>query len=232
MKQRKALLPLLGTVLLILFCTALPFGWAALRDRQLDISTWRTEPTSDFLSAAGRENPVARELYFQRQQNNSALPYEQPVESPTAREDVQPYLAALRSGKVLPVAYLDAADALVANATQCLVGQTENGETAYYFSSEDYRSLTFTVSQYGTLTNLKGELGLADGFDSTEAAKAYRTMLGLDSFTDWEDAEPAGYGAPAPFYSRDAQLYLVANMDRGYFSMSVSSMAPETYAGL
>ena len=57
-------------------------------------------------------------------------------------------------------------------------------------------------------------------------------MLGLASFTDWEDAEPLGYGDPAPCYSADAQLYLVANMDRGYFSMSVTSMAPETYAGL
>ena len=88
------------------------------------------------------------------------------------------------------------------------------------------------MTEYGTLTGLNGKLGLADGFDSTQIARAYRTMLGLDSFTDWEDAEPLGHGSPVPCYSADAQLYLVANMDLGYFSVSVTSMTPETYAGL
>ena len=112
------------------------------------------------------------------------------------------------------------------------MGETENGETGYYFGTEDGRNLTLTVSRYGTLTSLNGNLGLTEGFAPAEVAAAYRTMLGLASFTDWEDAEPLGYGDPAPCYSADAQLYLVANMDRGYFSMSVTSMAPETYAGL
>ena len=232
MKLRKSWLALLGTVVLVLFCMVLPFAWFALRDRQLDSSSWSTEMASDFLSAAGRENAVARELYYWRQQPSENLPYEQPSESATAREEVQPYLAALREAGVLPESYLNAADELVAQATQCLFSDMENGQLSYYFSDENQRNLTLTVTKYGTLTALNGNLGLQDGFIPADVAKAYRTMLGLASFTDWEDAEPLGYGDPAPCYSAGAQLYLVANMDRGYFSMSVTSMAPETYAGL
>ena len=107
------------------------------------------------------------------------------------------------------------------------------GTTTYSFHRElNGPYLTMTVTEHGTLTGLNGKLGLADGFDSAQVAKAYRTMLGLDSFTDWEDAEPLGHGFPAPCYSADAQLYLVANMDLGYFSVSVTSMSPEAYAGL
>lgn len=232
MKLRERWLPLLCTVLLVAVCTALPFVWFAARDRQLDASSWSTESAGDFLSAAGRENAVARELYYWRQQPSENLPYEQPAESSTAREEVQPYLTALRNNQVLPEAYLDAAEELVAQATQCLSSDAEIGKTSYYFSDGNRHNLTLTITQYGTLTGLNGNLGLADGFDSAEVAKAYRTMLGLDSFADWQDAEPRGYGAPSPCYSADAQLYLVANMDRGYFSMSVTSMTPETYAGL
>ncbi|EFB76305.1 hypothetical protein [Subdoligranulum variabile] len=232
MKLRERWVPLLGTVLLVILCTALPFLWFAARDRQLDASCWRADPASDFLSAAGRENAVARELYFWRQQPTEALPYVQPTESVTARQEVQPYLAALRTAGVLPESFLNAADELVTQATQCLSSDLESNQISYYFSDENSRNLTLTVSQYGTLTAVNGDLGLQDGFVPADVAAAYCTMLGLDSFTDWEDAEPLGYGAPAPYYSADAQLYLVANIDRGYFSMSVTSMAPYAYAGL
>lgn len=232
MKLRERWLPLLGTALLVIVCTFLPFLWFSLRDRQLDASRWSTEPASDFLSAAGRENAVARELYYWRQQPSENLPYEQPSESATAREEVQTYLAALRKAGVLPESYLNAADELVAHATQCLFSDMENGQVSYYFGDENQRNLTLTVTKYGTLTALNGNLGLQDGFVPADVAKAYRTMLGLDDFTDWEDAEPLGYGAPAPCYSAEAQLYLLANMDRGYFTLNVTSMAPETYAGL
>lgn len=231
MKLHERWVPLAGTALLVVFCTALPFLWFAARDRQLDTSSWSTVYTDDLLSTAGRENAVARELYCARQQQET-IPYEQPAESATAREEVQPYLAALRSNHVLPEAYLNAADALVAQATESLSGPTENGDISYHFSDGNRKNLTLTVSEYGTLTSLSGNLGLREDFVPADAANAYRTMLGLDDFNDWEDAEPRGYGAPAPSYSTDAQLYLVANMDRGYFSMSVTSMAPETYAGL
>lgn len=232
MKLRERWVPLLGTVLLVVFCTVLPFLWFAARDRQLDTSSWDTEPASDFLSTAGQENAVARELYYWRHQPAEALPYEQPSESSTARQEVQPYLAALRTAGVLPEAYWNAADELVTQATQCLSDDMENGKVSYYFSDENSRTLTLTASEYGTLIALSGDLGMQDGFVPADVASAYRTMLGLDGFTDWEDAEPLGYGSPAPCYSADAQLYLVANMDRGYFSMSVTSMSPETYAGL
>lgn len=142
-------------------------------------------------------------------------------------------LAALRSAKVLPEKYLDAADVLIAQTAEYSVGSEANGMTTYHFrQSADGPYLNFTLSEYGVLTNLSGSLGLREGFVSADVAKAYRTMLGLNVFTDWVDAEPHGYGTPAPYYSADAQLYLVANMDRGYFSLSVTSMAPETYAGL
>lgn len=232
MKLRERWLPLLCTVLLVAVCTALPFVWFAARDRQFDASSWSTESAGDFLSAAGRENAVARELYYWRQQPSENLPYEQTAESSTAREEVQPYLTALRNNQVLPEAYLDAAEELVAQATQCLSSDAEIGKTSYYFSDGNRHNLTLTITQYGTLTTLTGNLGLQDDFAPANVAKAYRTMLGLDSFADWQDAEPRGYGAPSPCYSADAQLYLVANMDRGYFSMSVTSMTPETYAGL
>lgn len=232
MKLHDRWLPLLGTTLLVVLCTALPFLWFATRDRQLDVSGWSTEPASDFLSAAGRENAVARELYYWRQLPSESPPYEQPSESSAIREEVQPYLEALRQAGVLPESYLDAADELIAQASRCLFNDMKNGEVSYYFSDESNRNLTLTVSAYGTLTALNGDLGLQDGFVPSDVAAAYRTMLGLDSFTDWEDAEPLGYGSPSPFYSADAQLYLVANIDRGYFSMSVTSMAPDAYARL
>ncbi|MBM6900153.1 hypothetical protein H6B10_10595 [Gemmiger formicilis] len=232
MKLRERWLPLCGTALLVILCTTLPFVWFAVRDRQLDSAQWDTAADSNFLGTAGRENAVARELYYWRQQSAETVMY-QPAPLSTAQETVAPCLAALRSFQVLPEAYLDAAEELVAQATECYADSETAGATTYHFSRElNGPYLSITVTEYGTLTGLNGKLGLADGFDSTRVARAYRTMLGLDSFTDWEDAEPLGHGSPAPCYSADAQLYLVANMDLGYFSVSVTSMAPETYAGL
>lgn len=232
MKLRERWLPLCGTALLVILCTTLPFVWFAVRDRQLDSAQWDTAADSNFLDAAGRENAVARELYYWRQQSAETVMY-QPAPLSTAQETVTPCLAALRSAQVLPDNYLDAAEELVAQATECYADSETAGATTYHFSRElNGPYLSITVTEYGTLTGLNGKLGLADGFDSTRVARAYRTMLGLDSFTDWEDAEPFGHGSPAPCYSADAQLYLVANMDLGYFSVSVTSMTPETYAGL
>lgn len=232
MKLRERWLPLCGTALLVILCTTLPFVWFAVRDRQLDSAQWDTAADSNFLGTAGRENAVARELYYWRQQSAETVMY-QPAPLSTAQETVAPCLAALRSFQVLPEAYLDAAEELVAQATECYADSETAGATTYHFSRElNGPYLSITVTEYGTLTGLNGKLGLADGFDSTRVARAYRTMLGLDSFTDWEDAEPLGHGSPAPCYSADAQLYLVANMDLGYFSVSVTSMTPETYAGL
>lgn len=232
MKLRERWLPLCGTALLVILCITLPFVWFAVRDRQLDSAQWDTAADSNFLGAAGRENAVARELYYWRQQSTETVMY-QPAPLSTAQETVTPCLAALRSAQVLPDNYLDAAEELVAQATECYADSETAGATTYHFSRElNGPYLSITVTEYGTLTGLNGKLGLADGFDSTQVARAYRTMLGLDSFTDWEDAEPLGHGSPAPCYSADAQLYLVANMDLGYFSVSVTSMTPETYAGL
>ena len=232
MKLRERWLPLCGTALLVILCTTLPFVWFAVRERQLDSAQWDTAADSNFLGAAGRENAVARELYYWRQQSAETVMY-QPAPLSTAQETVTPCLAALRSAQVLPDNYLDTAEELVAQATECYADSETAGGTTYHFSRElNGPYLSITVTEYGTLTGLNGKLGLADGFDSTQVARAYRTMLGLDSFTDWEDAEPLGHGSPAPCYSADAQLYLVANMDLGYFSVSVTSMTPETYAGL
>lgn len=232
MKLRERWLPLCGTALLVILCTALPFVWFAVRDRQLDSAQWSTATDSSFLSAAGRENAVARELYYWRQQSADTV-MSQPAELSTAQEAVAPCLAALRSAQVLPDNYLDAAEELVTQATECYTGSEAAGTTTYSFHRElNGPYLTMTVTEHGTLTGLNGKLDLADGFDSAQVAKAYRTMLGLDSFTDWADAKPLGHGSPAPCYSADAQLYLVANMDLGYFSVSVTSMSPETYAGL
>ena len=97
MKLRERWMPLLGTALLVILCTALPFLWFALRDRQLGASSWSTEMASDFLSAAGRENAVARELYYWRQQSAEAV-MPQPAVLSTAQEAVAPCLDALRSG--------------------------------------------------------------------------------------------------------------------------------------
>lgn len=232
MKLRERWLPLCGTALLVLVCTLLPFAWFSVRDRQLDSARWNTPADSDFLSAAGQENAVARELYYWRQQSAETI-LSHPTELSTAQATVSPCLEALRSAKVLPDIYMDAAEKLVAQATECSASSETTGSTTYYFRQEaDGPYLRMTVTEYGTLTGLNGELGLADGFVSADVAKAYRTMLGLDSFTDWEDAEPRGHGTPVPSYSADAQLYLVANMDLGYFSVSVTSMAPDAYAEL
>lgn len=235
MKLRERWLPLYGTALLVILCTILPFAWFAVRDRQLDSAWWITPAGSSFLSAAGQENAVARELYYWRQQptNVSLLrPTELPAGSSTAVEAVGPYLTKLRSSHVLPGSFLDAAQRLAAQAP-CTITSESTGTTTYSFASPEGGSyLSLTVSDYGILTSLRGNLGLESGFVPAEVVQAYRAMLGLDSFTDWEDAEPLGYGSPVPCYSADAQLYLIANMDRGYFSLSVTSMAPDTYAGL
>lgn len=235
MKLRERWLPLLGTALLVTVCTALPFLWFAVRDRQLDTTVWTTSADSDVLSAAGQENAVARELYYWRQQPSTySSSHSEPTSAAPALETVQPCLDALHTAKVLPKAYLDAMDALMQDPNLlCSTYSEASGMTTYDFQAGEMGNyLRLTVSEYGTLTGLSGKLGLADGFDSAEVASAYRTMLGLDTFTDWEAAEPLGHGTPAPCYSADAQLYLIANMDLGYFSMSVTSMSPETYAGL
>lgn len=232
MKLRERWLPLCGTALLVFLCTALPYVWFAARDRQLDSAQWDTAADSNFLCTAGQENAVARELYYWRQQSAETVMYQSAALS-AAQETVAPCLAALRSFQVLPEAYLDAAEELVAQATECYADSETAGANTYHFSRElNGPYLSITVTEYGTLIGLNGKLGLADGFDSTQVAKTYRTMLGLDNFTDWEDAQPLGHGSPAPCYSADAQLYLVANMDLGYFSVSVTSMTPETYAEL
>lgn len=235
MKLRERWLPLLGTVFLVVVCTALPFLWFAARDRQLDTTVWTNPADSDFLSAAGQENAVARELYYWRQQPSTySSAHSEPTSAALALETVQPCLDGLHTAKVLPQAYLDAMDTLMQDPNlQCSTYSEASGMTTYDFQADEMGNyLRLTVSKYGTLTGLSGKLGLADGFDSADVASAYRTMLGLDCFTDWEAAEPLGYGSPSPCYSTEAQLYLIANMDRGYFSMSVTSMSPEAYAGL
>lgn len=235
MKLRERWLPLLGTVLLVAVCTALPFVWFAARDRQLDTTVWTTLTDSDFLSAAGQKNAIARELYYWRQQPSTySSVYNEPTSTASALEIVQPCLDALHTAKALPQAYLDSMDTLMQDPNlQCSTYSEASGMTTYDFQANEMGIyLRFTVSEYGTLTGVSGQLGLQDGFAPANVAKAYRTMLGLDGFTDWADAEPLGYGSPAPCYSTEAQLYLIANMDRGYFSMSVTSMSPETYAGL
>ena len=66
MKLREGWRPLCGTALLVMLSPALPFLWFAFRDRQLDSAQWSTAADSSVLSAAGRENAVARELYYWR----------------------------------------------------------------------------------------------------------------------------------------------------------------------
>ena len=128
MKLRERWLPLCGTALLVILCTTLPFVWFAVRDRQLDSAQWDTAADSNFLGAAGRENAVARELYYWRQQSAETVMY-QPAPLSTAQETVAPCLAALRSAQVLPDNYLDAAEKLVAQATECYADSETAGAT-------------------------------------------------------------------------------------------------------
>ena len=97
MKLRNALLPLAGTLALMALCTALPFFWFALRDRQLDGAVQTAAARPEFLSAAGRENPVARELYYWREQSDGVPTYDagEPVDAATARQTVLSGLQAL-----------------------------------------------------------------------------------------------------------------------------------------
>ena len=230
MKLRNALLPLAGTLALMALCTALPFLWFALRDRQLDSAVQTAAARPEFLSAAGRENPVARELYYWRERSDGVPTYDagEPVDAATARQTVLPGLQALRG--VLPDAMQTAAEELVAEAAEVTVSHPADGMTAYDFSAGEERFLRLWYSDGGALVQVNGNVGSGDGFDPAAAAAAYRTMLGLDDFADWEDADPRGYGDPAPLYSTDAQLYLVASIDRGYFNLSVTSVSPEAYA--
>ena len=232
MKLRNALLPLAGTLALMALCTALPFFWFALRDRQLDGAVQTAAARPEFLSAAGRENPVARELYYWREQSDGVPTYDagEPVDAATARQTVLSGLQALRGAGVLPGAMQTAAEELVAEAVEVTVSHPADGMTAYDFSAGEERFLRLWYRDGGALVQVNGKVGSGDGFDPAAAAAAYRTMLGLDDFTDWVDAAPRGYGDPVPLYSADAQLYLVANIDRGYFNLSVTSVSPEAYA--
>lgn len=233
MKRRERWIFLAGTVFLVVLCTVLPFLWFAVRDRQLATAVWSAEPSPGFLSEAGRQNPVARELYAWRQLDFVPDAAGKSLDPAEARQRVQPCLDMLYQAGVWPENFQKAADTLLRQVTQCNTLREASGMTTYSFSAADSdRYLRLTVSDYGTLTALHGNLGVQEGFVPADAAAAYRTLLGLDDFTDWEDAEPRGYGDSAPCYSADAQLYLVAQQDRWAFSMSVTSMAPETYAGL
>lgn len=233
MKLRERWLPLAATLALVALCAAAPFLWFALRDRQLTRAAWADAGQSDFLSAAGRENAVARELYYWREQG-AASTYDlaEPVDAATARQAVQPALQALRGAKVLPDALLTAAEDLVAGAAQPTRCRPAAGMTEYTFDDGQGRYLWLCLSDGGALAQIRGDVGSGGGFEPAAVAAAYRAMLGLDGFADWQDAAPLGYGDPAPSYSADAQLYLIANIDRGYFSLSVTSMSPETFAGL
>lgn len=65
-------------------------------------------------------------------------------------------------------------------------------------------------------------------------AEAYCAFLGLDSFTDWQQAEWQGRipNAGEALYSEQAQLYLTTNYRDGMILLSATSMAPEDFAAL
>lgn len=233
MKSRERFFPLLGTLLLVIFCSGLPFLWFSVRDRQLDTARWIAPAAEDALSAAGRQNAVARELYAWRQLDFSAEVAGTEMDPAEGQQRIQPYLTRLCNAGVWPDTFLAAANELFQQTTRCTTLREASGMTTYSFSTANPdRYLRLTVSDYGTLTAVHGNLGVQEGFVPSDVVDAYRTLLGLDGFADWEEATPRGYGTSAPCYSSDAQLYLTASLDRWYFSMSVTSMAPETYAGL
>lgn len=233
MNIRERFFPLLTTLCLVVLCSGLPFLWFVVRDRQLDTALWQLPASGDALSAAGRQNAVARELYAWRQLDFSPDTVGTEMDLEEVRQDIQPYLTRLCNAGVWPDTFLAAANELLQQTTRCTTLREASGMTTYSFSTANPdRYLRLTVSDYGTLTAVHGNLGVQEGFVPSDAVKAYRTLLGLDGFADWEEATPRGYGTSAPCYSADAQLYLTASLDRWYFSMSVTSMAPETYAGL
>ncbi len=231
MKLRNALLPLAGTLALMALCTALPFFWFALRDRQLDGAVQTAAARPEFLSAAGRENPVARELYYWRERG-AADPYAlaSPADPAGIWAALQPVADTLQSAGVLPASLRSAAETLAAGATASI--QDEEGFTSYTLNNDTGHYLTATVTSEGTITAFNADLGIDPGVTSAQALAYYRTLLGLDGFADWEDVQARGYGAPAACYSADAQLYLAANVYHTSLTLSVTSMSPETCAGL
>ena len=238
--MKKYRLPL-ACALVVLLSLALPFAVFSLWDKAL-LSAPHSQTAAEGLSAEARANSAACTLYACSHVLNVPLGYNSGSESPwaqTAIDDAtldraRSALRALHDAGLLTDVQLAKALAVCTqndkattwNAatapgglTQVSCNVTENFDDE---STDSYSS--FALNLILTSADTPVYFNYQDGQD---------TLLGLDSFADWQypdwRAAVRDFGVAA--YSETAQLYLTANCRYG-ITLSAASMTPQDYADL
>lgn len=247
MKKHRLLLACTLTV----FCSlALPFAVFSLWDKAL-VSASHRQAAAESLSADARVNPTACTLYACSHILNIPLGYNSSSESPWTQtyvdaatiERVRNVLHALQDVGLLTDSQLSKAmDACSSpdiwcaatapgGLTQisCDIVQEKRDDSSEY-QGDFVLNLILTHEDCPVFFNYQDN---AEDFSSTLDAcslQSYTTLLGLDSFTDWQYPDWAGavrdFGMAA--YSESAQIYLTLNGHAG-LTLSASSMTPQNY---
>lgn len=239
----------LACALVVFLTLALPFVVFSVWDKAL-VSTPHSQTAADGLSAEGRANPTACTLYACQHILNIPIGYNGASESPWTQTDcdkstlerTRSALRALHDAGLLTDAQLakslaactatDTWQAATApgglTQVSCSITAKLDGDSYSIFAL----NLVLTNADtpvYFNYQNSQEEISAAD----VELLQSYCTLLGLDSFADWQYPDWGGtvqdFGAAA--YSESAQVYLTANHHSG-LTLSAASMPSQDYAAL
>lgn len=239
----------LTCVLAVFLTLVLPFAVFALWDTSL-VSSSHRQAASDGLSAEARANPVACTLYACNHVLDVPIGYNGASESPWTQttideatlERTRSALRELHNAGLLTDAQLaqslaacTATDTWQAAAAPGGLIQISCTITAK-LDEDSYSSFVLNLvltsadtPVYFNYQNSQEDFSAADA----ELLQSYCTLLGLDSFADWQYPDWGGtvqnFGAAA--YSESAQVYLTANQHSG-LTLSAASMPPQDYAAL
>ena len=239
----------LTCVLAVFLTLVLPFAVFALWDTSL-VSSSHRQAASDGLSAEARANPVACTLYACNHVLDVPIGYNGASESPWTQttideatlERTRGALRELHNAGLLTDAQLaqslaacTATDTWQAAAAPGGLIQISCTITAK-LDEDSYSSFVLNLvltsadtPVYFNYQNSQEDFSAADA----ELLQSYCTLLGLDSFADWQYPDWGGtvqnFGAAA--YSESAQVYLTANQHSG-LTLSAASMPPQDYAAL
>lgn len=243
-KQRRSPLPLLCAAA-VAASLALPPAVFALWDKALLAAPHSQELPADSLAEAACDDPTACLLYDAAHLLNIYVGsgadkwggWTQAEPTEEHRKQLADTLDTLREAglvdDVLLPAELPGEEAFwevftaPGGLVSCNVWEERDAETAWYLHmiyTPQGRPVFFSFDRSGTQI----EQAVRPG-----TAAAYRDLLQLDGFDDWQTVEWNGRLADAgeTMYSAQAQLYLTANYRTGV-ALSVISMTPQEFAAL
>lgn len=241
----------LACAFLILLSLVLPFAVFSLWDHSLTAAS-HSQTASENLSDAGRANPTACLLYNCAHLFNLSLGYNDFNDTDWTESSMdtdlllraQTALQSLNAAGLLKSADYTDAMALCAedNFPDWEVYTAPGGLTRLYAhqtaeaSNEENGALSYTsflllLTHEDVPLFFNYQSSTADYSLQADQLQSYLSLLGLDSFTDWQypdwsNAVP-NFGLAA--YSESAQVYLSINSHAG-LTLSASGMTPQSYA--